>query len=127
LSSVDSYASVGTYDHNELLQLVNKLAEKTNTPADALVCAFGEHLAGRFATLFPSFFNESACMFDFIKSLDNHIHIEVHSVYPDAELPKFSFDDTDPSCLIIEYESSKGLSALAHGLMQGVLKYYNDI
>jgi hypothetical protein len=126
LSSGGSYTSVGTYDHNELLQMVNKLAEKTNTPADVLVFTFGEHLAGRFATLFPSFFNEFTCMFDFMKSLDNHIHVEVHSLYPDAELPKFSFDDTDPSCLIMEYESSRGLSSLAHGLMHGVLKYYNE-
>jgi hypothetical protein len=126
LSSGGAYTSVGTYDHSELLQMVNKLAEKTNKPANALMFAFGEHLAVRFATLFPSFFNEFTCMFDFMKRLDNHIHVEVHSLYPDAELPKFSFDDTDPSCLIMEYESSRGLSTLAHGLMQGVLEYYNE-
>jgi hypothetical protein len=126
LASDGSYTSIGTYDHNELIQLVTKLAEKTDTSTDDLVFAFGEHLAVRFAILFPSFFSESDNMFDFMKALDNHIHVEVKKLYPDADLPKFSFDDTEPSCLIMDYQSSKGLSTLAHGLMQGVLKYYNE-
>jgi hypothetical protein len=126
LASGGAYTTVGTYDHNELIQMVTKLADKTNTPADDLVYEFGGHLAVRFATLFPSFFNESKSMFEFMKSLDNHIHIEVQKLYPDAELPKFSFDDTNPFCLIMEYQSPRGLSTLAHGLMQGVLKYYDE-
>jgi hypothetical protein len=126
LASGGAYTTVGTYDHDELIQMVTKLAQKTNTSADDLIFAFGQHLAGRFATLFPSFFSESKCMFDFMKTLDNHIHVEVTKLYPDAALPKFSFDDTDPSCLIMDYQSSRGLSTLAHGLMQGVLKHYNE-
>ncbi|MFT4746230.1 MAG: hypothetical protein ACI8XG_000300 [Congregibacter sp.] len=126
LASGGAYTTVGTYDHDELIQMVTKLAEKTNTSADDLVFAFGEHLAGRLATLFPSFFDESKSMFEFMKSLDNHIHVEVQKLYPDAALPKFSFDDTDPSCLIMEYQSPRGFSTLAHGLMQGVVKYYNE-
>jgi hypothetical protein len=58
--------------------------------------------------------------------LGNHIHVEVHSLFPDAELPKFSSDDPAPSFLVIIYESSRGLSTLACGLMQSVLKYYNE-
>ena len=126
LASDGAYTAVGTYDHDELIQMVTKLAEKINTSANDLIFAFGEHLASRFAILFPSFFNESKSMFEFMKSLDNHIHVEVQKLYPDATLPKFSFDDTDPSCLIMDYKSSRGLSTLAHGLMQGVLKYYNE-
>jgi len=126
LASRGAYTTVGTYDHDELTQMVTKLAEKTNTPADDLVFAFGEHLAIRFAILFPSFFDESKSMFELMKNLDNHIHFEVQKLYPDAGLPKFRFDDRDPSCLIMEYQSPRGFSTLAHGLMQGVVKYYQE-
>ena len=126
LASKGAYTTIGTYDHDELIQMVTKLAEKTNTPVDTLVFAFGEHLASRFATLFPSFFDEAKNMFEFMKTLDNHIHIEVRKLYPVVTLPKFSFDDTDPSCLVMEYQSPRGFSALAHGLMQGVSQYYNE-
>lgn len=126
LSSGGAYTSVGTYDHKELVQMVGKLSEKTDIPAAALVYTFGEHLAERFSELFPAFFAETACAFDFLKSLDNHIHIEVKKLYPDADLPSFSFDDSNPDGLIMAYRSVRGLSDLAHGLMVGVIKHYGE-
>lgn len=126
LSSGGAYTSVGTYDHNELVQMVGKLSEKTDIPADALVYAFGEHLAVRFSELFPSFFAGTTSVFGFMKSLDSHIHVEVKKLYPDADLPNFSFDDSNPDGLIMEYRSARGFSDLAHGLMAGVIKHYNE-
>ena len=126
LKSNGAYTSVGTYDHNELIQMVVKLSEKTGVGVDDLVFAFGGHLAKRFAVLFPDFFTASTCVFDFMKSLDGHIHVEVKKLYPDADLPQFTFDDSDPARLIMEYKSSRGLSTLAHGLMDGVIKHYNE-
>lgn len=126
LASGGAYTSVGTYDHNELLQMVTKLSEKTGVPANDLVYAFGGYLALRFAVLFPTFFEASSSVFDFMKSLDNHIHVEVKKLYPDADLPTFSFDDSDPSCLLMEYQSARGFSTLAHGLMEGVIKHYAE-
>jgi hypothetical protein len=124
LASGGTYTTVAIYDPDELNQMVAKLAEKTNRSADDLVFEFGEHLAGRFTILFPLFFDESKSMLEFMKTLDNHIHVEVQKLYLDTVLPKFSFDDTNPSCLIMDYQLSRGFSILAHGLMQGVLKYY---
>jgi hypothetical protein len=126
LVSGGAYTSVGTYDHIELIQMVGKLSEKTQIPADDLVYAFGLHLASRFATLFPSFFVASSNVFDFMKSLDNHIHVEVKKLYPDADLPQFEFDDSDPACLVMAYKSSRGFSTLAHGLMDGVIRHYDE-
>jgi|TARA_B110000908_G_scaffold169366_1_gene226374 hypothetical protein len=126
LPSGGAYTTVGTYDHEELMIMTSKLAEKVNITQDDLMFSFGEHLAVRFAVLFPTFFSDFDNMFEFMKTLDNHIHIEVKKLYPDATLPKFSFDDTDPSCLVMDYRSSRGLSTLAYGLMRGVSKHYNE-
>jgi hypothetical protein len=126
LASGGAYTAVGIYSHEELIQMVTKLAQKTNISADDLVFKFGEHLAVRFAVLFPSFFNDFDNMFDFMKAIDNHIHVEVQKLYPNATLPKFSFDNSEPDCLIMDYQSPRGLSTLAHGIMQGVTKYYNE-
>jgi len=126
LPSGGAYTTVGTYDHNEIIQLVSKLSEKTDIEVDELVFTFGLHLARRFSIKFTDFFNEASHLFDFMKSLDNHIHVEVLKLYPDAELPKFTFDDSDPECLIMEYTSERGFSTLAHGLIIGVAQYYNE-
>ncbi|MBT1449500.1 heme NO-binding domain-containing protein [Glaciecola sp. XM2] len=126
LTSGGAYTAVGTYDHGELIQMAQALSDKTNTPVEQLVFAFGEHLAVRFSVLFTSFFDATNNTFDFMKTLDNHIHVEVKKLYPDADLPSFSFDDSDASCLIMEYRSSRGLSDLAHGLMTGVIRHYQE-
>lgn len=126
LPSGGSYTSVGTYDHNELVTLVVALSEKTKVAVPELVYAFGLHLAKVFATKFPSFFEECDNTFSFLKVIDNHIHVEVHKLYPDAELPKFSFEEIDDKTLKLVYESTRGFSDLAKGLIVGTSKYYNE-
>jgi len=126
LESGGAYTTVGTYDHEEMVSMVSKLSEKTGIALDDLVFSFGIYLAERFTVLFPTFFEEAGNVFHFMKSLDNHIHVEVKKLYPDAELPTFSFDDSNPDCLVMEYQSTRGFSTLAHGLMEGVIKHFNE-
>ena len=47
-------------------------------------------------------------------------------LYPDADLPKFTFDDSNPDSLIMVYQSPRGFAALAHGLMTGVIEHYQE-
>lgn len=126
LPSGGAYTTVGTYDHQEIIQLVGKLSDKTGVAVDDLLYTFGLHLAQQFALKFNTFFVEAGNLYDFMKSLDNHIHVEVLKLYPDAELPKFLFDDSDPTCLVMEYLSDRGFGMLAHGLVSGVADYYRE-
>lgn len=126
LPSGGAYTAVGTYDHSELVTLVVALSEKTNTEVPVLVHAFGLHLAKVFASKFPSFFEECTDTFSFLKKIDNHIHVEVHKLYPDAELPKFSFEELENGSLKLIYESTRGFADLALGLIEGTSKYYGE-
>ena len=56
LPSGGAYTAVGTYDHQEIFQLVTQLSAKTNAPVPTLVKAFGQHLFGRFYAGYPQFF-----------------------------------------------------------------------
>jgi hypothetical protein len=126
LSSGGAYTSVGTYDHQELVKLVVSLSDRTNTPVPALVKAFGHHLAKAFSTKFKGFFDECDNTFEFLKRIDNHIHVEVHKLYPDAELPKFSFVEDGESKMQLCYESTRGFADLAEGLIEGTALYYGE-
>ena len=77
LASGGSYTRVGNYDHVEVLQLVTELSKITGTPVADLVFAFGNHLAGRFSRLYPQFFSDAPSTFDFLESVDRHIHVAV--------------------------------------------------
>jgi len=126
LPSGGSYTSVGTYDHNEIVQLVTKLSEKTGTDVSVLLKTFGKHLSKKFSKSFPGFFAEGGDVFGFMKRLDNHIHVEVKKLYPDADLPKFDYDESNEGVLMMEYQSERGFADLAEGLIDGVIEFYGE-
>ena len=126
LESGGSYTSVGTYDHEELVHLVVALSERTNISVPDLVKTFGLHLAKVFEVKFPNFFSECSDCFSFYKRIDDHIHVEVKKLYPDAELPVFSYDDSNPDQFKLIYESTRQFADLAVGLLEGVAKHYNE-
>jgi hypothetical protein len=126
LPSGGAYTSVGTYDHSEMLALVQRLAELTDSSVEELVRRFGQHLCGRFARLYGSFFQGAEGLFDFLETIDEHVHVEVQKLYPDAELPRFSTQRPDPNTLVMTYESKRPFAALAHGLILGSIDHFGE-
>ena len=125
-ASGGAYTSVGTYDHNELINMVVELSKRTGLETSELVRLFGHHLAKVFSTKFSAFFSEVDNTIDFLKRIDNHIHVEVSKLYPDAELPVFGFDDSDAEVFQLHYSSTRGLADLAHGLIEATSDYYQE-
>ena len=125
LDSGGSYTSVGVYDHLELVELVTELSKASGVEMNELVTTFGTHLAGRFAEIYPSFFEKAESTLDFLESVDNHIHVEVLKLYPEAELPRFKTQRTGNQ-LMMEYQSKRPFSALAKGLIQGSAIYFGE-
>lgn len=124
LPSGGAYTAVGTYSHTEMVAMVGSLAERTGVPADALVRAFGERLSDTFAHDFPDFFRRAANLFDFLESIEAHIHIEVRKLYPDAELPTFRTESRTPSRLVIRYTSPRRMGHLSEGLITGSARQF---
>jgi hypothetical protein len=121
-----AYTSVGSYDHTELIKLVSALGQATNQPPAALLRHFGFHLFNFFRVNFPQFFEGVHNCFDFLLSVDQIIHQEVMKLYPDAELPAFDFDDSEPGYLAITYQSSRNLGDLAEGLILASIEHFNE-
>jgi hypothetical protein len=126
LKSGGVYTAVGTYDHDEILQLVDQLSTKTGVPVGALVRAFGEYLFSVFHRSYPQFFTRSQGSLDFLSGVHDYIHVEVRKLYPDAELPAFSYSRPDARTLVMEYKSTRPLAALAEGLIQGCIAHFKD-
>ena len=126
LSSQGAYTSLGTYDHQELIQLVVNLSGQTGISVPELVQAFGEHLFQRFVQSFPQFFENTHHTFDFLKNLEGYIHMEVRKLYPDAELPQFTYDIPKPDTLVMNYRSSRPFGDLAEGLIRGCIEHFGN-
>ena len=124
LPSGGAYTAVGTYNHAEMVSLCTALAERTGAPVADLVRGFGAHLSGTFARGYPAFFSRNGNFFDFLESIEAHIHVEVRKLYPDAELPTFRVEQRTPTRLVMEYRSPRRMTDLAEGLILGSARHY---
>ena len=126
LASGGAYTSVGTYDHQEMLSLLTKLSEISGIEKNELLQAFGYYLSGQFAKLYPTFFESAENSFDFLMSIENHVHVEVRKLYNDAELPNFDATCPDPNTLQLFYKSKRPFAYLAYGLIEGSIDYFQE-
>ena len=81
--------------------------------------SFGKHLSDTFSRGYPALFARSKTFFDFIESIEGHIHVEVRKLYPDAELPTFKVEQRTDTRLVLDYRSPRRMSHLAEGLLLG--------
>jgi hypothetical protein len=126
LPSGGVYTAVGTYDHTEIVTLVQNLSVETNLGIDELLHTFGKHLFGRFVEGYPGFFEGEQDAFKFLQSVEEYIHVEVKKLYPDAELPSVVANMETPDHLKIVYRSDRNMGDLAHGLIEGCIKHFNE-
>lgn len=126
LSTGGAYSTVGTYHHSELIELVGHLSEESDVDIPLLIKTFGIYLFARFIALYPDFFDANNSTLGFLQLIENHVHVEVKKLYPDAELPTFTTTVIDDKKLEMIYQSKRPFAPLAEGLMQGCINYYKE-
>ena len=125
VASGGAYTAVGTYPHDEIVALVVALSGETGLPVPDLVKTFGKHMFGRFAMLYPRFFQGVNGSFQFLSGIEHIIHAEVRKLYPDAELPTFEVESA-PGRLVLTYISDHPFADLAHGLIEGCIAHFGE-
>ena len=118
------YTSVGSYPHSEMVDLLVELNKQTQIEVSELLKIYGEHLLGRFAAMFPQFFEGMNHVFDFLDSIENTIHVEVKKLYSDAHLPNFETVVKTEKEMGLVYCSESHLEDLAEGLIIGSIKHF---
>lgn len=123
--SFGAYSRVGLYDYQELIQLLTQTVTETDTEASVLLERFSEHLFTVFKRDYNLFFEGVSSAAEMLTQIDNHIHVEVLKLYPDAELPKFEYS-RDGDKLTLCYKSPRPLATVAQALVGACLKYFGD-
>jgi len=125
LESNGVYTSVGTYSFSEMLQLLQHLSERTDISIDNLLLVYAEHFFGYIETSYPGLLATYKDPIEMISSIENHIHIEVRKIYPDAELPTFKVIEKTENMLIMDYTSSRAMHHFGLGLMNKTFEHFN--
>jgi hypothetical protein len=126
LASGGAYTAVGTYPHAEMVALGVALAQRSGLSLPDLLRSFGEHLFGRFAVVYPAFFEGVEDSFSFMAGIEEIIHAEVLKLYPDAELPRFVVEAHDDRQLVLLYDSGRHFEDLAEGLIRGCAAHFRE-
>jgi len=126
LESGGAYTTVGTYPHDEMLQLVEQLSIRSEIPIPGLLRHFGRHLFHRFTVIHPEYITSHASAFDLLKVLDDEVHVEVRKLYQDAEVPTFDYQDLSDNRMLFIYQSSRPLADCAHGLIEGCVEHFGE-
>ncbi len=121
-----AYGAVASYPSADLATLVERLAAAGGMPADALLRAFGHHLFGRFAALYPVFFVTADSALEFLAQIDTTVHGEVKKLYPTAEFPRFNPVAEGADVLRLHYRSTRPFADLAEGLLRGCVAHFGE-
>ncbi|MEE2802211.1 MAG: heme NO-binding domain-containing protein [Bacteroidota bacterium] len=124
LESQGIYTSVGTYEFSEMLQLITHLSKNTNISVDDLLLVYAEHLFAAFINMHPNIVEHYKDPMDLVASIENHIHVEVKKIYPEAQLPTFEIQEKNSDSMKIIYKSDKALYMLCKGLMTETFKLF---
>lgn len=126
LQSEGVYTATGTYPFCEMGALVGSAMKESGLPAATLLKAFGRHLFTYFSTTNPQHFEGVTNTFDFLHVVENHIHVDVRKLYPDAELPTFEIIEHTEKRFVMIYKSSRGLGDLCEGLIEGCMEFFEE-
>ena len=125
VESEGAYSRVGMYDYQELIELLTQAVAETETEAEVLLEGFSEHLFKMFKRDYSVFFNGVESAGEMLSQIDNHIHVEVKKLYPDAELPSFDYVQ-EGTKMTLSYSSPRPLASVARALVGACLKYFGD-
>ncbi|NJX14211.1 heme NO-binding domain-containing protein [Tamlana crocina] len=126
LESQGAYTAVGTYEFSEMLQLLQHLSESTGVSIDDLLMVYAEHFFKVLVDSYPGIISAYKDPIEMLSSIENHIHVEVKKIYPDAELPTFQIIEKSGELLVMVYKSSRAMYYFGLGLMNKTFEHFNS-
>jgi hypothetical protein len=125
LKSGGAFTSQADYSHSEMVELVGKLSEMSGAPAPDLLRTFGQHLFGYLQRTHEFVMRSIDNPLDLFENLENHVHVEVRKLYPNAEVPSFETQRLGSDDMVLRYRSSRALPDLAEGLILGAAAHFD--
>ncbi|MFT7898713.1 heme NO-binding domain-containing protein [Tenacibaculum ascidiaceicola] len=126
LDSDGVYTAIGTYKFSEMLQLLQNLSNNTGISTDDLLLVYAEHFFSVLEDSYPGILATYKDPIEMLSSIEDHIHVEVKKIYPDAELPTFLVEEKSENSLVLLYKSSRAMHHFGLGLMNKTFEHFNS-
>jgi len=126
LKSKGIYTSIGTYDSNEIFQLMDKLSQRTSIPSEELFYEFGTHFFNYIVKTYRYIFKLYKTPVDMLQSVEDHIHVQIKKIYSDAKLPVLTVIEKNSNLIEIKYTSGRGLYKFAEALIYMTFDHFDQ-
>lgn len=126
LESGGAYTSIGTYKFSEMLQLLQNLNSNTGISIDDLLLTYAEHFFSVIEKSYSGLLATYKDPIEMLSSIEDHIHVEVKKIYPDAELPEFIVEEKTEDSLVMIYKSNRAMHHFGLGLMNKTFEHFNS-
>ena len=124
LESGGAYTAVGTYKFGEMVSLLSELNKRTQLSIDDLLYVYAQHFFTVIQVSYPGFLKTFSDPIEMLSSIENHIHVEVLKIYPDAQLPTFKTLEKTENTLTLDYMSSRAMYSFGLGLMHETFNFF---
>jgi|TARA_B110000977_G_scaffold28389_1_gene36383 hypothetical protein len=126
LNSAGAYTTVGSYDFKELLHLILLSSQSLKITPKHLSQRFGSYLFITLAKASPQHVKGKHSCFELFETINDVIHVEVKSIYPEARPPLVHFKRISPSTATLHYLSHRCLGDVMYGVIEGAGNYFNE-
>lgn len=126
LESGGVYTSGSNYPDEEIVALVTTLSEYSKLPAAELIESFGKYLLPHLIHSLPEKIRHYDNLWDFLASVDDVIHVEVHKIDPKAMTPEIKVLERSEGAMKISYKSPRKMCFLALGLIGQAGEHFNS-
>ena len=121
-----AYTALGNYGDDQLAAIVDAAAAATGTTVTELWRTVGRLALPKLAARLRGVVDDAHDARTFLTSVNDIIHPEVRTLYPESRPPVFEFTESGGD-LIVRYRSVRRLDALAEGLMVGCGDLFGEV
>lgn len=120
------FTATANYQDEDMVALLTATCTLLDTSLPAVLRSFGEYLFAFLHKGHPLFADSQPGFYEFIKSIDGVIHIEVHKLDDDARPPSINVNALEDGTIQALYHSQRKLCYLAEGLLSGAATHFGN-
>lgn len=120
------YLPSAAYPDEHIGKILVEASKVTGKSIDTLQREFGEFLVPDLVRTYGAYIRKEWNLLDFLENIEEAIHGTVRRNNPGAAPPVLKISRVSTKEVIIEYGSARKMFGVLHGILNGVIKHYQE-
>ncbi|MCU0427940.1 MAG: heme NO-binding domain-containing protein [Candidatus Kapabacteria bacterium] len=120
------YVPSAAYPDDHIGRILTVASKTTGKSIDALQREFGEFLVPDLVRTYGAYIRKEWKLLDFLENIEEAIHGTVRRNNPGAAPPVLKISRVSNNEVLIEYGSARKMFGVLHGILNGVIKHYQE-